>query len=165
MGQVIGPKSKILRGKEALTLTRHTIHQVREILTIVTEDRTFQICPVEVLLRRHPPQAVVAFLEMLRKDYRRELGAILRQNKLHPKIDYLIALIFRLKMAINTIRNAEKRGEKADPPAVEAHWINFDDMRMRFHLPPIEHLIRQVASPKQAPSTPEVNHSTQKFSD
>jgi hypothetical protein len=97
-------------------MTKRVINQVRDYVTIITEDRVYQICPVEMLLRQHTPEAVVGFLELLRADYKKELRAILRENKTHPKINHLVVLNFRLKMAINTIRNAKQeevqRGER-----------------------------------------------------
>jgi hypothetical protein len=97
-------------------MTRRVINQVRDYMTIVTEDRVYQICPVEMLLlKRHSPEAVVAFLMQLRADYKKELRELIRVNPTHPKINHLVVLNFRLKMAINTIRKAEqeevKRGE------------------------------------------------------
>jgi len=96
-------------------MTKRVINQVRDYVTIVTEDRVYQICPVEMLLRQHTPEAVVGFLELLRADYKKELRGILKENKTHPKINHLVVLNFRLKMAINTIRNAKReevqRGE------------------------------------------------------
>jgi hypothetical protein len=96
-------------------MTRRVINQVKDYMTIVTEDRVYQICPVEVLLRRHSPDAVVGFMELLRADYKKELRELIRVNPTHPKINHLVVLNFRLKMAINTIRKAEqeevKRGE------------------------------------------------------
>ena len=88
-------------------MTRRVINQVRDYITIVTEDRVYQICPVEVLLMRHPPNAVVALLEQLRAEYKKELGELIRENPTHPKINHLVVLNFRLKMAINTIKNAQ----------------------------------------------------------
>jgi hypothetical protein len=96
-------------------MTRSVINQVRDFITIVTEDRVYQICPVEMLLRRHSGESVVAFLVQLRADYKKELRELIRVNPTHPKINHLVVLNFRLKMAINTIRNAKqeevKRGE------------------------------------------------------
>ena len=88
-------------------MTRRVINQVRDFITIVTEDRVYQICPVEVLLMRHSPNAVVTFLEQLRAEYKKELGELIRENPTHPKINHLVVLNFRLKMAINTIKNAQ----------------------------------------------------------
>ena len=89
-------------------MTRRVINQVRDYITIVTEDRVYQICPVELLLLRHSPEAVIAFLEQLRAEYKKELGELIRGNPTHPKINHLVVLNFRLKMAINTIKNAKQ---------------------------------------------------------
>jgi hypothetical protein len=96
-------------------MTKRVINQVKDYMTIVTEDRVYQICPAEKLLRQHSPDAVVGFMELLRADYKKELRELIRVNPTHPKINHLVVLNFRLKMAINTIRKAEqeevKRGE------------------------------------------------------
>jgi hypothetical protein len=89
-------------------MTRRVINQVRDYITIVTEDRVYQICPVEVLLLRHSPGAVVVFLEQLRAGYKGELRELIKVDPTHPKINHLVVLNFRLKMAINTIRNAKQ---------------------------------------------------------
>ena len=89
-------------------MTKRVINQVIDFLTIVTEDRTYQILPIEVLLWRHPPEDVVGFLNELRQDYKKELNQLLRENKVHPKINFLIVNIFRLRMAVKTIQKAQK---------------------------------------------------------
>jgi hypothetical protein len=93
-------------------MTKRVINQVRDYVTIITEDRVYQICPVEMLLRQHTPEAVVALLGQLRAEYKNELREILKDNKTHPKINHLVVLNFRLKMAINTIRNAKREVER-----------------------------------------------------
>ena len=89
-------------------MTKKIISNVQEFLTIVGEDRVYQIVNVELLLRRHPPQAVIAFLEQLRSEYKKELAQLIRNNKTDPKINELVAKNFRIKMAINTIKNAKE---------------------------------------------------------
>ena len=42
-------------------MTKKVINQVQDYLTVVGEDRVYQIVNVELLLRRHPPDAVIAF--------------------------------------------------------------------------------------------------------
>ena len=100
-------------------MTKRVINQVRDFLTIVTEDRTYEICPIEVLLWRHPPDDVVGFLNELRQDYKKELNQLLRENKVHPKINFLVVQIFRLRMAIKTIQKAKKEEVKRNEREVE----------------------------------------------
>ena len=91
-------------------MTKKIINQVQEFLTYCGEDRIYQIVNVEVLLKRHPPEAVIGFLILLREDYKKELRELLATNKTDPKINELVAKNFRIKMAINTIRNASREG-------------------------------------------------------
>jgi hypothetical protein len=89
-------------------MTKRVISQVQDYLTVVGEDRVYQIVNVELLLRRHPPEAVIAFLDQLRCEYKRELSDLIKNNKTDPKINELVAKNFRIKMAINTIKNAKE---------------------------------------------------------
>ena len=89
-------------------MTKRVISNVQEFLTIVEEDRIFQIVNVELLLRRHPPQAVIAFLQQLRSDYKKELSKLIKDSKTSSRINELVVRNFRIKMAINTIKNAKE---------------------------------------------------------
>jgi hypothetical protein len=88
-------------------MTKRVINEVQEYLTICGENRVYQIVNVELLLRRHPPEAVIAFLDQLRMEYKKELGQLIKNNKTDEKINELVAKNFRLKMAITTIKNAK----------------------------------------------------------
>ena len=89
-------------------MTKKIISNVQEFLTIVREDRVYEIVNVELLLRRHPPQAVIAFLEQLRTDYKKELSQLIKDSKTSSRINELVAMNFRIKMAINTIKNSKE---------------------------------------------------------
>ncbi|MDB4442481.1 hypothetical protein N9219_03565 [bacterium] len=89
-------------------MTKKVISNVQEFLTIVREDRVYEIVNVELLLRRHPPQAVIAFLQQLRIDYKKELSQLIKSSKTSSRINELVVMNFRLKMAINTIKNAKE---------------------------------------------------------
>ena len=89
-------------------MTKKIISTVQEYLTVVGEDKVYQIVNVEYLLRKHPPEAVIAFLQQLRSEYQRELGHLIKNNKTDARINELVAKNFRLKMAINTIKNSKE---------------------------------------------------------
>ena len=89
-------------------MTKKIISTVQEYLTVISDDKCYQIVNVELLLRRHPPEAVIAFLDQLRSEYKKELGKLLKANKTDEKINELVAKNFRLKMAITTIKNAKE---------------------------------------------------------
>jgi hypothetical protein len=70
--------------------------------------KVYQNVNVEMLLKRNTSEAVIGFLKLLQEDYRKELKKLLLNNKTDPAINELVAKNFRLKMAIYTIKNAEK---------------------------------------------------------
>jgi len=96
-------------------MTKRAINDVQSFLTIVETDgnRTYQIVNVELLLRRHPPEAVITFLQELHKDYGKALAKLIQEDKTNSQINVLVAKRFRVKMAINTIRNYGKDKEAA----------------------------------------------------
>ena len=81
---------------------------VQEYLTVVGEDRVYQIVNVEMLLKKHPGQAVIGFLNLLRDDYKKELKQLIQNNKTDARINELVAKNFRIRMAINTIKNSKE---------------------------------------------------------
>jgi hypothetical protein len=89
-------------------MTKKIISDVQEFLTVVGEDRVYQLVNIELLLRRHPPEAVIGFLRLLQNDYKKELSQLIKNNKTSPKIHDLLAKSWRIKMAINTIKNAKE---------------------------------------------------------
>ena len=91
-------------------MTKKTIDTVQDYLTVVDESKVYQIVNVQLLLKRHPPEVVIGFLTLLREDYKKELRDLLAENKTDPKINELVAKNFRIRMAINTIRNASREG-------------------------------------------------------
>jgi hypothetical protein len=89
-------------------MTKKVINHVQDYLTVLSEDRVYQIVNVELLLRRHPPEAVIAFLDQLRNEYKKELSQLIKDSKTSSRINELVAKNFRIKMAINTIKNAKE---------------------------------------------------------
>jgi hypothetical protein len=89
-------------------MTKKVISTVQEYLTVITSDKFYQIVNVELLLRRHPPEAVIAFLDQLRNEYRKKLGQLIKDNKTDSRINDLLAKNWRIKMAIITIKNSRE---------------------------------------------------------
>jgi len=89
-------------------MTKRVINHVQEYLTVVGDGKVYQIVNVELLLRRHSPESVIAFLKELQSDYKKELSKLIKTNRTDLRINELVAKNFRIKMAINTIKNYEK---------------------------------------------------------
>ena len=94
-------------------MTKRVINEVQEYLTICGEDRVYRIVDVHTLLKKHPGDAVIGFLNLLRDDFKKELKQIIQTNKTDPRINELVAKNFRIRMAINTIKNAKKEVKNA----------------------------------------------------
>jgi len=92
-------------------MTKKAINDVQDFLTVILDDgdRVYQIVNVELLLRRHPPEAVISFLQELNTDLSKKLRKHIKHDKTNPYINEIVAKRWRIKMAINTIRN---HGEK-----------------------------------------------------
>ena len=61
-----------------------------------------------MLLKKHPGEAVIGFLNLLRDDYKKELKQLIQNNKTDARINELVAKNFRIRMAINTIKNSKE---------------------------------------------------------
>ena len=95
-------------------MTKKVINDVQEYLTVVSGDKVYQIVKnVELLLRRHSGVAVIVLLDQLRSEYKKELGQLIKTDKTSAQINELVAKNFRLKMAINTIRNSKQARQSA----------------------------------------------------
>jgi hypothetical protein len=94
-------------------MTKKAINHVQKFLTIIDDGKVYQIVNVELLLRRHPPDAVIAFLKELQNDYKKELSKLIKIDPTDSRINELVSKSFRLKIAMNTIRNYDKGREAA----------------------------------------------------
>ena len=89
-------------------MTKKVINHVQEFLTVVDGGKVYQIVNITLLLKRHRTDAVIVFLKELQGDYKKELAKLIKTDRTDPKINELVAKNFRIKMAINTIRNYDK---------------------------------------------------------
>ena len=96
-------------------MSKKEIDNIQDFLTIVKEDenKKHQIVNVELMLRRHPPSAVIDFLNGLHKEYARKLQKVIREDKTSQRLNKIISTKFRIKMAINCIKNVHKQGGQA----------------------------------------------------
>ena len=96
-------------------MSKNEIENIQQFLTVVNEDenKRYQIVNVQLLLNRHSPGSVIRFLTELHKDYTRKLQRVLRTDRTSSKIDQIIAAKWRVKMAINAIKNTVHEGGRA----------------------------------------------------
>ncbi|MBA3010046.1 MAG: hypothetical protein FP812_07395 [Desulfobacula sp.] len=96
-------------------MSKQEISAIQDFLTITKEDenRKHQIVNIELMLRCHPPSAVINFLNGLHGEYAKKLQKIIREDRTSSSLNKIVATKFRIKMAINCIKNAHKQGGQA----------------------------------------------------
>ena len=82
-----------------------TIREAQDYLTIIKGDTKKQIIEIEPLLNRHPTQAIVWFLRVLYKEKKIKLQDLIEAYKTSPEINEIVAVMFRIHMAIRTMIN------------------------------------------------------------
>ena len=92
-------------GPQEAEMTKKVVDAAQQYLTVVREERASHIVDIQMLFKRHPPERVPKLLRDLHTDCRKELRRLIGRDKTDPNINELVAKCFRLKMAINTIRN------------------------------------------------------------
>jgi hypothetical protein len=90
-----------------------TVEEAQNFLTIRYSDHVHQLLNVDLLLRRHGPEAVLEVLVNLKEHYRKRLKALISRDRTDPRINDLVAKRFRIRMAINVIRNEKREEVKA----------------------------------------------------
>jgi hypothetical protein len=93
-------------------MNKNKIDNIQEFLTVSKGDDIpkHQIVNIQLLLHRHPPGDVIRFLTDLHQEYSKKLQKVIREDKTSFRLDELIAAKFRIKMAINSIRNYANEG-------------------------------------------------------
>jgi len=89
-------------------MTRQSIIEAQEYLRVKTEYGCKRIIDVRALFKSHNPSEVIKFL----KDYLREKEKTLKNmiliDKSHPKVDQIVAAMFRISMAIKSLKEGEE---------------------------------------------------------
>ena len=85
-------------------MSRDQIQDAQDFLTMISENRVKRIIDVEQLLTRHPRESVLSFLEDLYRQKGRALNEMIRADKTSSMINELIAAMFRIHMAMKTIK-------------------------------------------------------------
>ncbi len=90
-------------------MTEKSISTAQAFLTVDHGDREHKIVNLDLIMLRHTPENVLCFLRKLISDYDRHLKRHILKDKSHPRINEIVARRFRVKMALNTLRNAMAR--------------------------------------------------------
>ena len=84
-------------------MSRQTIQEAQEFLTVHYNEGVKKILDIETLLKRHSVWRVKEFLDQMFKERQQVLKDLISTDKTNHKVDETIARMFRLNMAIKTI--------------------------------------------------------------
>ena len=94
-------------------MSRETIQEAQDFLTMISEDRVRRIVDIEPLLERHPKESVLFLLKGLYIEKEKVLKGLIHEDKTSSKINELIVAMFRIHMARKTIEGDGKEVKAA----------------------------------------------------
>lgn len=84
-------------------MTTITIQEAQEYLTVRRRRKKKRIIDVASLLKTHPPDKVIDFLQSYQKEQEKTLQHLIMRDKTRVQINDLVSTMFRIKMAIHVI--------------------------------------------------------------
>lgn len=94
-------------------MSKETIQEAQEFLTMISEDRVRRIVDIEPLLARHPAESVLSMLGTLYREKEKVLKKLIHEDKTSSKINELIVSMFRIHMAMKTIEGEREEVKAA----------------------------------------------------
>ena len=96
-------------------MTNHTLDDVQDYLTFISDNRVKTIMDVRSLIEKHPSNKIVSLLENLAKRKEEILMELIQEDKTSSIINETIATVFRLNMAIETIQKSNALKQEVKP--------------------------------------------------
>ncbi|RLA97142.1 MAG: hypothetical protein DRG83_16375 [Deltaproteobacteria bacterium] len=84
------------------------IRRAQEYLSVGNFNERKVIVDIVSLLEQHPLDSVILFLEQFLEETKKTLGNLLAVDRSSPKVNETVALCFRLRMAIYTLREIKE---------------------------------------------------------
>ena len=84
-------------------MTKKTLKEAQDFLTITYDGQIKRIINIEMLVERHGSTTVLSLLKDILTEKRRILRDLVVTDKTTPKVNEMIAAMFRIHMAIRTI--------------------------------------------------------------
>jgi hypothetical protein len=94
-------------------MSRETIQEAQDFLTMISEDRVKRIVDIELLLARHSRESVLSMMETLYRKKEKVLKKLIHEDKTSSKINELIVAMFRIYMAMKTIEGEQEEVKAA----------------------------------------------------
>jgi len=91
-------------------MTSEMIQTAQDYLTVLADGngKKRKIVAIDQLLRKHPPREVIDFLKTILKEKQDKLRDLILLDKTRPEIDEMVAIMFRITLAIKTIEDGKE---------------------------------------------------------
>ncbi|MDD2297024.1 MAG: hypothetical protein PHX79_04325 [Sphaerochaetaceae bacterium] len=88
-------------------MTRQSIIEAQEYLRVKAEYGCKGIIDVRALFKSHNDSEVIKFLKDYLREKEKTLKSMILIDKTHPKVDQIVAAMFRISMAIKSLEEGE----------------------------------------------------------
>jgi len=88
-------------------MTRQSITEAREYLRVKTPYGFRRILDIRALLESHNDSEVIKFLKDHLREKEKALKNMILVDKSHPRVDQVVAVMFRISMAIKSLEEGE----------------------------------------------------------
>ena len=89
-------------------MTEDIIKDAQDYLTISNGNGKKRIMVIDTLLKKHPSEDVIFLLKIYLKEKQVKLRDFILTDKTRPEIDELVAVMFRITMAIKTLEDQKE---------------------------------------------------------
>ena len=110
--------------REEWTMTTEAITAAQDYLTVIYGDRRRRILNIRVLLENHPTDAVIRFLRSLLREKEKVLRNYILTNKTDPRLDDLVAVMFRIYMCIQVLESEVIKNHELEQGAAEGSELS-----------------------------------------
>ncbi len=110
-------------------MTKESITEAQEYLRVKTEYGCKRIIDVRALFKGHKDEEVIKFLKDHLREKEKALKNMILVDKSHPRVDQIVAAMFRISMAIKSLEEGKEviSVERTQQGAEESCWFHKRD--------------------------------------
>ena len=105
-------------------MTTEAITSAQDYLTVINGNYSRRILNLPQLLENHPTEAVIGFLKSLLREKEKLLRKYILRDKSNPKIDELVATMWRIYMCIHVLEEEVMKNHGVEQGAAEGSKLS-----------------------------------------
>jgi hypothetical protein len=110
--------------REEWAMTTEAITAAQDYLTVINGNYTRRILNLQQLLESHPAEAVIGFLKSLLREKEKLLRKYILRDKSNPKIDELVATMWRIYMCIHVLEEEVMKNHGIEQGTTEGSQLS-----------------------------------------